>query len=100
MRACEKIGSSWKQIKCPTGKKIKIVDAMYGRQSKTICYWSGNKNINCKSSRSLSVVKARCENKLECSVAARNSHFGDPCRGTRKYLEVIYKCRLALVNLY
>ena len=37
-------------------------------------------------------LRQLCEGKTTCSLSASNSLVGDPCRGTRKYLEVHYTC--------
>ena len=35
----------------------------------------------------------RCNGTRKCSVTASNVHFdGDPCPGTKKYLEIEYQC--------
>lgn len=38
----------------------------------------------------------RCTHKQNCSVLATANLFGDPCPGTRKYLEAHYKCESAI----
>lgn len=43
---------------------------------------------NCKADNSLSIVKADCQDKPNCVLKADNGKFGDPCVGTKKYLEV------------
>uniref|UniRef100_A0A672HAY8 SUEL-type lectin domain-containing protein n=1 Tax=Salarias fasciatus TaxID=181472 RepID=A0A672HAY8_SALFA len=35
----------------------------------------------------------RCNGKRRCNLRASNSVFGDPCRGTYKYLEVDFVCK-------
>lgn len=34
----------------------------------------------------------RCEGHQNCTFAATNSLFGDPCPGTKKYIEIRYHC--------
>ena len=46
---------------------------------------------------SLTKVKQACEGKPSCTLSASNGVFGDPCRGTYKYLDVKYVCRGAKV---
>lgn len=74
---------------------IDVKYALYGRKSKSICYkfYHGLWNKNCKSSKSLSEVKRRCQGKQSCVVEAKNSVFGDPCFLTAKYLTITAVCR-------
>ena len=46
----------------------------------------------CEAGSSFDEVDDRCGGESECEVSASNSVFGDPCRGTYKYLEVGYRC--------
>jgi len=69
------------KLTCAAGTTIKVVRATYGKAPK------------CKSSSSLSKVKDECQGKRSCSVRAKNSVFGEPCRRTTKYLEVAYQCK-------
>ena len=34
----------------------------------------------------------RCNSKQSCEIEASNDHFGEPCPGVIKYLEVTYSC--------
>ena len=81
-----------KEIKCPEGQLIFVADAMYGRQSINVCPTIWDKETNCKSDLSLSVVRANCHMKNSCKITARTDAFGDPCPGVRKYLQVRYQC--------
>ena len=90
VRACE--GKSL-DLSCGSGKHIDVVSANYGRLGTTYCQHSAMSNTNCRSSNSLSVVRARCQGRSSCSVPATNSVFGDPCYGTHKYMEVYFSCK-------
>ncbi|XP_065064969.1 nematocyst expressed protein 6-like [Rhopilema esculentum] len=81
-----------KEIKCPVGQLIYVADAMYGRQSIYVCPTIWDRETNCKSDSSLSVVRANCHMKNSCKITARTDAFGDPCPGVRKYLQVRYQC--------
>merc|ERR1711959_868367 len=50
------------------------------------------KTQNCHATNSLPKVKQFCEGKTSCKVQSTNTHFGDPCGGTHKYLTVYYTC--------
>ena len=70
-----------------------VTEAIYGRASdRSICPSSSIKTTNCRSSTSHRKVKARCNGRHLCKLKADNRSYGDPCRGTHKYLEVKYKC--------
>ncbi|XP_022237109.1 latrophilin Cirl-like [Limulus polyphemus] len=46
------------------------------------------------------VIPAQCAMKQTCVVTASSAIFGDPCPGTRKYLEVHYECVAGHENMY
>lgn len=74
---------------------ISVLDANYGRLSKTVCNECGKQpthNLNCLSQNSYNIVRGRCNGKQNCSVSVANCVFGDPCFGTYKYLTVDYEC--------
>ncbi|XP_033741868.1 zonadhesin-like [Pecten maximus] len=78
---------------CKDGGLINVVKALYGRLNRQQCNrHTALYNTNCRSSVSLEKVKAGCQDKSHCVLTASNGVFGDPCRGTYKYLEVTYKC--------
>ncbi|XP_063929322.1 latrophilin Cirl isoform X2 [Zophobas morio] len=89
--ACE--GKTLK-IECKEGELIKLIRANYGRFSITICNDHGNTDwsVNCMSPKSLRVLHGRCSLQRNCSVEVNNEIFGDPCPGTKKYIEAQYKC--------
>ncbi|XP_075328729.1 L-rhamnose-binding lectin CSL3-like [Odontesthes bonariensis] len=90
--ACE---GSVAQLKCVQGRVISVQSAVYGRRDKTTCATgrpaSQIQNVRC-SSQSKRVAES-CNGKSSCSINVRNSVFGDPCRGTYKYLELAYTCQ-------
>ncbi|XP_071485118.1 D-galactoside-specific lectin-like [Diadema antillarum] len=89
-RVCE---HSTLSLSCPSGQTIIIKDALYGRQTgRSVCPHQNIRTQNCRASSSLSKVRSRCEGRRSCSVGATNGVFGDPCRGTYKYLQVQYDC--------
>merc|ERR1711962_939743 len=80
-------------ISCEAGKVLRIDWATYGRlDGRTNCGKQGIHKRNCRASKSLEIVKNRCQSKRTCSINAWNSVFGDPCYGVKKYLEVYYQC--------
>merc|ERR1711962_786819 len=80
-------------ISCEAGKVLRIDWANYGRlDGRTNCGKQGIHKRNCRASKSLEIVKNRCQSKRTCSINAWNSVFGDPCSGVKKYLEVHYRC--------
>lgn len=80
-------------INCQNGKRIDVLDAMYGRQNRGTCPDSNDVNTNCRSQNSYSVVHNKCNGVASCVLTPTNAMFGgDPCRGTYKYLVVEYQC--------
>ncbi|XP_042265111.1 rhamnose-binding lectin-like [Thunnus maccoyii] len=90
--ACE---SSVAQLQCDEGQVLFVYGADYGRRDQTTCSYrrpaSQIQNVLC--SKPTSKVAESCNGKSSCAVKASNSVFGDPCRGTYKYLEVAYRCQ-------
>ncbi|XP_065827341.1 uncharacterized protein [Oscarella lobularis] len=81
------------KLVCPTGKVIQLKKAVYGRTEFKPCPHPARSNLNCRASNSFGIVNGRCKNRRSCSVSASNGVFGDPCRGTFKYLEVSWTCK-------
>ncbi|OWF49551.1 L-rhamnose-binding lectin CSL3 [Mizuhopecten yessoensis] len=81
-----------KTIKCDAGETIKVMSSMYGRTTKSVCPNRATYNVKCKATSSMAKVSEACDGTSECILSASNTVFGDPCRGTYKYLEVEYKC--------
>ncbi|XP_021348638.1 zonadhesin-like isoform X2 [Mizuhopecten yessoensis] len=81
-----------KTIKCDAGETIKIMSAMYGRKSRSVCPHAAMSNLKCEAKSSMGKVSQACDGKDKCVLSASNSVFGDPCGGTFKYLDVKYAC--------
>ncbi|XP_052244508.1 protein eva-1-like [Dreissena polymorpha] len=99
-------------MSCPPGMLVSIQFAQYGRQvpSSKMCpreeqsddpnsgkSWISNmlpEDTNCLATTSLKVILEACQDRQHCHLVASSKTFQqDPCPGTRKYLEVAYKCR-------
>ncbi|KAJ7386593.1 hypothetical protein OS493_008741 [Desmophyllum pertusum] len=89
LRVCE--GNSH-AIHCHGSKKINILSANYGRLTGGYICTGSIRTTNCGAARSLTKVRNVCQGKRYCYLRANNGKFGDPCYGTKKYLEVRYKC--------
>ena len=85
---CERNGPSL--IACNTS--IHIISAVYGRTDRETCPFGPIKTLQCLDDNSLSIIRDLCENKKSCHVNASNGLYGDPCRGTYKYLNVTFQC--------
>lgn len=79
-------------LTCKRGRKIKIVKANYGRLNKRVCKRKNVSNTKCKAAKSMTVVRKACDRKTSCVLHANNGVYGDPCKGTDKYLVVKFKC--------
>ncbi|XP_052760315.1 L-rhamnose-binding lectin ELEL-1-like [Mya arenaria] len=80
-------------IQCPPGQKIAVYNAYYGRtHNGSICPHAVTSDQNCRASGSFNKIKNACHNKQRCYLAANNGVYGDPCRGTYKYIEVKFSC--------
>ncbi|CAG0915516.1 unnamed protein product [Notodromas monacha] len=81
-------------IGCEEGHVINLLRSNFGRFSIQRCNEEGvpTWSTDCMSHRSLRVLHSRCSSKQKCEVFADETLFGDPCPGTRKYLEAHYQC--------
>ncbi|XP_052763036.1 uncharacterized protein LOC128205442 isoform X2 [Mya arenaria] len=87
---CEDNSSS---VECPLGKNISVYDAYYGRtHDNTVCFHPATTDQNCRADNSTEMIKTDCNDKQECKLEAKFVHFGDPCPGTYKYIEVKFFC--------
>uniref|UniRef100_A0A8C6M8H9 SUEL-type lectin domain-containing protein n=1 Tax=Nothobranchius furzeri TaxID=105023 RepID=A0A8C6M8H9_NOTFU len=77
------------------GFVISILSADYGRHDTVTCSAgrppSQLQDTSC--STISDIVASNCNGENSCSITASNEVFGDPCVGTFKYLDVIYRCR-------
>ena len=85
VQVCE--GQS-QNIQCAHPKRIKILSANYGRLPGGPSCGGPIATSHCGADYSLIEVKVDCQGASSCTLVASNSQFGDPCFGTRKYLEV------------
>ena len=85
LRICE--GRS-RTLRCKRGTSINIIQANYGRLTGGQICPGQIKTTYCRATLSLAKVNTACQRKLQCFLRATNSIYGDPCKGTRKYLEV------------
>ena len=81
-RVCE--GKSL-SINCGA-RVIDVLSASYGRTAQGLCGRNGD--TNCHSGTSMRVARFECQGQHSCVLYAQNSAFGDPCKGTFKYLQV------------
>lgn len=78
-------------VACPTGQRIARVSfASYGLPAGSCGTFQVNKS--CNSANSASLVSTSCVGLANCSIAASNSIFGDPCPGATKSLAVQVEC--------
>ena len=92
IHVCE---SHSRSISCPANHFILVQSAQYGRLSRQYCTQHsniGNTNCRANSNQVLHIVQRWCHNRRSCTVYSGNAHFGDPCSGIFKYLQVKYTC--------
>ncbi|CAL8109928.1 unnamed protein product [Orchesella dallaii] len=109
--ACDE---EWVSIRCPAGTTISIQLAQYGKTAPaaSLCRLSNpnifpdlmdpvnaNSNFTCQWPATiqyglLQTVVGLCQKKPSCKFKTSPQLFGgDPCPGSRKFVEVAYKCR-------
>ncbi|XP_020611808.1 rhamnose-binding lectin-like isoform X2 [Orbicella faveolata] len=96
LRICEGLSRT---VRCYRGKKINIIEANYGRLTGGQICPGPIKTTYCGAARSQAKVRTACQGKPQCVLQAKNNIYGDPCRGTKKYLEVgIIQFKLFLLD--
>lgn len=88
-RICER---NWGDIRCYGSDRIDVLSAFYGRKTGGHVCSGSVYTTSCETS-AYSYVYRNCDGDQSCSLHAHNHHFGDPCQGTYKYLEVRYRCK-------
>ncbi|CAC5361395.1 unnamed protein product [Mytilus coruscus] len=86
---CEGLKS---RIKCPWKKKIRILEATYGRTEMGKCRSPNVKTTSCSSDKPLPIIRKNCDGMKSCMVSANNGLYGNPCVFTYKYVTVRYVC--------
>ncbi|XP_062580903.1 L-rhamnose-binding lectin CSL1-like isoform X2 [Saccostrea cucullata] len=86
-------------LHCSRGRVIRTFYAVYGRRNKHTCAKGKPiKTTTCRAVKSKKLVVKSCDGRRRCKLKASNGVFGDPCKGTFKYLTVIYGCRRPCVR--
>ena len=80
-----------KNLHCPHGWILNIIQADYGRKHQFLCGHGKVKNCTTKSSTTAK-VKEICDGKRVCHIDAKEGRFEDACPGVIKYLHVVYTC--------
>lgn len=80
-------------LECPSTTIIQIKDAIYGRTVRSVCPRTLNvlQSTSCNVTVT-SIIVSNCSYLQTCLPNASNDIYGDPCRGTYKYLNVTYRC--------
>ncbi|XP_063427411.1 neurogenic locus notch homolog protein 1-like [Mytilus trossulus] len=82
-----------KNIRCQDGQHLYIHRAFYGRSNSVTCSDSRAQQISCSMPDVFSAISHWCNGERECTLAASNRTFGDPCPQTSKYLSLQYSCQ-------
>ena len=97
IHACEHADNATLRVSCTDSKVIHIRSAIYGRKEKDPGFCSCAAatckicDTNCGNiTDSSRRVKDECEGQQFCNFTAHNEFFGDPCRGTCKYVQLTY----------
>lgn len=81
------------KLYCPVNTTITVLSANYGRTSTSSYPNSYVSDTNCLSVNALNIMQSKCNDQVECTVNASSATFGgDPCSGTSKYAEAVYRC--------
>ncbi|XP_078619233.1 pentraxin fusion protein-like [Branchiostoma floridae x Branchiostoma japonicum] len=96
LHICERNSDS---ISCQGDEVIQIVSANYGRTDPNVCSNNPVSVVDCLSPTTFQTVQSICDNQQSCTLDVTNAVFGDPCDGTSKYLEVLYRCTLSGNNV-
>ncbi|XP_071501977.1 L-rhamnose-binding lectin CSL3-like [Diadema antillarum] len=87
--ACENTNIT---ISCDPTLRIKVLRASFGRTSGSVCGGQPTDRTDCNGRGATYTMSIACNGKRRCTFPATTKIFGDPCRGTSKYLGVAYTC--------
>jgi len=90
---CE--GAGERNIQCPAGQVLDIQSGFYGRMSKDYCTYNEGESLDCVAETSEQRIETKCSGKSICYLNPHNDVYGNPCEGTRKYIQVKYNCVMA-----
>lgn len=98
MKTSQVCEHSWAYLRCDAGQTLRIVSNLYGRERGDICNnvnpkWLNIPSGGCRASSSLPKARSVCDGRQYCYLKASNSIFGDPCKGTYKYMQTAYECQ-------
>nr|CAB3263481.1 latrophilin-3 [Phallusia mammillata] len=81
-------------LRCPGNDLIQLKMAIYGRNDDRLCISQdeSENNVGCGLHTQTDIVRKMCDDKSECTFRVGPSTFPDPCPGTAKYLQVMWKC--------
>ncbi|XP_071164441.1 rhamnose-binding lectin-like isoform X5 [Mytilus edulis] len=82
-----------KNIRCQDDQQLYIHHAFYGRSNSVTCSDSRAQQISCSMPDVFVAISHWCNGERECTLAASNRTFGDPCPQTSKYLSLQYSCQ-------
>lgn len=82
-----------KNIRCQDDQHLYIHRAFYGRSNSVTCSDSRAQQISCSMPDVFVAISHWCNGERECTLAASNRTFGDPCPQTSKYLSLQYSCQ-------
>ena len=84
---------AYKFLSCPRGSEIRILNVFYGRKDSDTCVSTRSRRTvsNCNLPGADSYVRSRCDGRSGCWIF-HGLFPSDPCPGTDKYVNVIYKC--------
>lgn len=86
-------------LRCSKGRVIRVFYSLYGRRNRRTCAKGKPiKTTKCKAKSAKKIAEKSCEGKQTCTLSASNKVYGDPCKGTFKYLTVVYGCRSKLTK--
>lgn len=90
------------RLRCESDYVLRVFNAKYGRlePGSSICPHENITDLNCQAEGVLLKVMAMCTNRRRCIIKADSSFFRDPCPGTYKYLEVIYRCGKSIASCF
>lgn len=80
------------ELSCQPNWTLKVEYGNYGRTSNDVCTKWYNIHWSTECTSGESKVQSTCAGKESCEIDASNGVFGDPCRLTKKYLQVKYHC--------
>ena len=93
-KVCQGLSGDELKVSCDRSAVLHIQSATYGRSQGCSCQCGLCQELHneCLSENAQRIIRRQCQDKTSCTLQATNTRFGNPCKGFKKELTVVYSC--------